>query len=466
MSERMRTILSFYTGIVDLFMATMAFYLAYRLRMLIPFPVPLDLGPFSNYALQLGVHLVSLLVTFAFYRLYYLCHGRSRIDLLYSVLAAVSIASVLATASSFLTFHTQRSDIARGMIVYAWALSALLITLGRLFTEWLQRLMRRRHPDPLLLVGTGDVARMILQKTVQSPRLGYRVVGFVNGEDNGQEIAGVPLLGPQRELGRIVREHGVREVVIALPEASHDELLDLISACESERAIVRIFPDLFHIVASELTISDLDGLPLLTVRDVALRGWKLTVKRAMDLLFSGVGLVLLSPFLMFMALLIRLESKGPIFYTQVRVGLDGKPFHMIKFRSMRVDAEENTGPVWATENDPRKTKLGTLLRKTSIDELPQLINVLLGDMSIVGPRPERPVFVEQFRNVVPRYMDRHHEKSGITGWAQVNGLRGDTSIIERTKYDLYYIENWSLLFDIKIIVRTVINAIRGDRNAY
>jgi exopolysaccharide biosynthesis polyprenyl glycosylphosphotransferase len=202
------------------------------------------------------------------------------------------------------------------------------------------------------------------------------------------------------------------------------------------------------------------------VRDVALRGWKVAAKRAMDLLISGVGLVLLSPFLLFVALLIRLESKGPVFYTQLRVGLDGKPFHMIKFRSMRVDAEENTGPVWATEDDPRKTKLGTLLRRTSLDELPQLINVLLGEMSIVGPRPERPVFVEQFRNVVPRYMDRHQEKAGITGWAQVNGLRGDTSIIERTKYDLYYIENWSLLFDIKIIVRTVTNAIRGDRNAY
>jgi exopolysaccharide biosynthesis polyprenyl glycosylphosphotransferase len=466
MSERTKTLLRLCTVVVDLIMATMAFYLAYRLRTHIPFPSPLQLGPFRNYLPQLLVHLLSLLVTFSFYRLYYLRHGQSRIDLLYSVLAAVSIASVLATAASFLTFRNQHGDIARGMILYNWGLSALCITLGRVFSEELQQRVRRRHPDPLLLVGTGDVARMILQKTVQSPRLGYQVVGFVNGGNGHQEIAGVPLLGPQSDIGRIVREYGVREVVIALPEASHDELLDLISACESERAIVRIFPDLFHIVASELTISDLDGLPLLTVRDVALRGWKVTAKRAMDLLISGVGLVLLSPFLLLVALLVRLESKGPVFYTQVRVGLDGKPFHMIKFRSMRVDAEENTGPVWATEDDPRKTKLGSLLRRTSIDELPQLINVLLGEMSIVGPRPERPVFVEQFRNVVPRYMDRHQEKAGITGWAQVNGLRGDTSIVERTKYDLYYIENWSLLFDIKIIVRTVINAIRGDRNAY
>ncbi|MBC7257180.1 MAG: exopolysaccharide biosynthesis polyprenyl glycosylphosphotransferase, partial [Chloroflexi bacterium] len=175
----------------------------------------------------------------------------------------------------------------------------------------------------------------------------------------------------------------------------------------------------------------------------------------------------LSPFMLLIALLIKLESKKPVFYTQERVGLDGKPFQMIKFRSMRMDAEAETGPVWATPDDPRKTRLGRFLRATSIDELPQLINVLLGEMSLVGPRPERPVFVEQFKQVVPRYMERHKEKAGLTGWAQVNGLRGDTSIIERTKYDLYYIENWSLLFDLKIIFRTFVNIfLRRDRNAY
>jgi len=203
-----------------------------------------------------------------------------------------------------------------------------------------------------------------------------------------------------------------------------------------------------------VSVADLGGLPLLTVRDIALRGWKLTLKRAMDLVVSAVGLVLLSPFMLLMALLIKLDSKGPVFYTQERMGLDSVPFQMIKFRSMKEGAEDGTGPVWATKEDLRCTRVGAFLRRFSIDELPQLINILLAKMSLVGPRPERPVFVEQFKQLVPRYMERHQEKAGMTGWAQVNGLRGDTSIVERTKYDLYYIENWSILFDIKIILKT------------
>jgi exopolysaccharide biosynthesis polyprenyl glycosylphosphotransferase len=201
------------------------------------------------------------------------------------------------------------------------------------------------------------------------------------------------------------------------------------------------------------------------MRDVALRGWRLTVKRVMDVVGSAITLVILSPLMMFLAVLIKLDSEGPVFFTQERMGLDGKRFMMLKFRSMRTDAEEETGPVWATANDSRRTRLGTVIRRFSIDEFPQFINVLLGDMSLVGPRPERPVFVEQFKQSIPRYMDRHLEKAGITGWAQINGLRGDTSIIERTKYDLWYIENWSVALDLRIIVRTILNLFI-DRNAY
>jgi len=219
-------------------------------------------------------------------------------------------------------------------------------------------------------------------------------------------------------------------------------------------------------MAGDLNVDDLGGTPLLTVRDIALRGYKLSLKRTLDLFGSVMGLIFLSPLILLTALLIRRESSGPVFYMQERMGLDGKPFPMIKFRSMRQDAEA-AGPGWTVEGDPRVTRIGAFMRRTSWDEIPQLINVFLGHMSLVGPRPERPVWVYQFREQIPRYMERHREKSGMTGWAQVNGLRGDTSISERTDYDLWYVENWSLWLDIKIIARTVLQIfLRRDENAY
>jgi exopolysaccharide biosynthesis polyprenyl glycosylphosphotransferase len=447
----------------DLTLAACAFFLAYELRVLVPLPTPLRLGPFAAYVPQMVIHALSVLGTFFVFRLYHPARTRSRIDQFYSILSATSIAVLVATAGGFLAGRSN-SDLTRGVLIYSWALTVLLIPLGRASIGLLGAALRRRYPQRLLLVGTGDVARIILHKTSQG-RLGYRVVGFVDGAAGG-EVEGTPVLGGRQDLATVLRDHAVDEVIIALPDATHDELLDMIAACENARATVRIFPDLFQIVASEVNISDLDGLPMLAVRDVALRGWKLAVKRIVDLMGSAFGLVVISPFLVFIALLVKLESRGPVFYCQERVGLDGKPFPMLKFRSMRVDAESQSGPVFASADDPRKTRLGRLLRATSIDELPQLINVLFGDMSLVGPRPERPVFVEQFRQSVPHYMERHREKAGMTGWAQVNGLRGDTSIAERTKYDLYYIENWSLLFDVKILLRTFVNQLRGDQNAY
>ncbi|MCB0031954.1 MAG: exopolysaccharide biosynthesis polyprenyl glycosylphosphotransferase, partial [Anaerolineales bacterium] len=207
-------------------------------------------------------------------------------------------------------------------------------------------------------------------------------------------------------------------------------------------------------ITSAASIDDLGGLPLVAVRDYTMRGYLLIAKRALDLAGAMVGLVFLSPLMLLVGLLIKLESPGPVFFIQDRMGLDGKPFKMIKFRSMRADAERN-GPGWTVDNDPRQTRLGALLRKIEVDELPQFINVLLGEMSLVGPRPEQPHYVEQFRQVVPRYMERHREKAGMTGWAQVNGMRGDTSIEERTRYDIWYIENWSIFLDIKIVLRTI-----------
>ena len=463
MSRRLEALLVLVTVAADAAMALAAAYLAYWLRQTIPFPTAIRLGSFRNYVWVQVILAITVVLTFFWFRLYHLGRSYSRIDLFYSILSAVSIATIGTTALTYL-LYSESTDLTRGLIIYAWFLTIILTGLGRMLTGWLQRLARRSHPDRLILVGTNDVARMILQKTLQSPDLGYRVIGFVDDIDR-EEIAGVPVLGRRAELERVLRESEANDVVITI-NASHDETLDLIAACQHANTAVRLFPDLFQIIATSLTIDDLDGLPLLTVRDVALRGWKLTLKRGMDLIVSALGLLLLSPLMMLIALVIKIESPGPVFYSQIRVGLDGKPFKMLKFRSMRMGAEAATGAVWASEDDPRRTRLGGILRKLSLDELPQLINVLVGEMSLVGPRPERPIFVEQFRQVVPRYMDRHQEKAGMTGWAQVNGLRGNTSIVERTKYDLYYIENWSLLFDLKIILRTVMNTLRGDKHAY
>jgi len=305
---------------------------------------------------------------------------------------------------------------------------------------------------------------MILQKIQSNPALGYQVIGMVTTDGASDEPLGAPLLGNAGDLAPLIDEYQVDEVIIALPEATHQEILMLISECERGKALIKVYPDVFQIMASQVSIGDLGGLPLLTVRDVALRGWRRVAKRALDIVVSAIGLVIVSPFMMFMAVLIKLDSPGPVFYAQERMGLDARSFKMLKFRSMRQDAETG-GPGWTVEDDPRVTRLGRIIRRINIDELPQLINVLLGEMSLVGPRPERPVYVNQFRRSIPRYMDRHWEKAGMTGWAQVNGLRGDTSIAERTKYDLWYIENWSLLLDIKILLRTAFNIFRTP-NAY
>jgi len=453
----------------DLATVALAFYLAYRLRQTIAVPPPVNIAPFADYVGMMMIQIVTMPLLFFFSRLYDVKRSMPRLDEFYRIFAATSIGTIVTIALTTFLFKNSslELDFPRVMVIYAWLLTVILVTASRSLWVVVRNLLRRRGlwTDRLLIVGTGEVGRMILQKIRQMPRLGYRVVGFVDGDaDLGQEIMGLPVLGSVDDIPELIVEHEIEEVIIGRPELSHQEVLAIISRCERGQVGIKIFPDLFQIIATELSIGDLGGLPLLNVRDIALRGWRLTLKRAVDVVGSGVGLIILSPFLVLIAVAIKLDSPGPVFYAQERMGLDARPFWCLKFRSMRTDAELN-GPGWTTEDDPRVTRIGKLIRRLSIDELPQLINVLLGDMSVVGPRPERPVYVDQFRRSIPRYMDRHREKAGMTGWAQVNGLRGDTSIAERLKYDLWYIENWSLWLDFKIILRTIF-AIFGDRHAY
>ena len=456
-------------AITDVVMAAFAFLLAYWVRRLLPWPDEAqEMAALSEYSSIVMIHVASILGVFAFSRLYQIARSQARVDEFYAIFASTTVGTLIGVALASLLFKNSplELDYSRGMILYGWGFTIVLVTLGRVTHAQVRAGLRERGwgRDRVLIVGTGDVGTMIYQKIQSNPGLGYEVAGLVTVNGQSEVPSDLPILGEAGDLALLIRQHQIDEVIIALPEATHQEILMLISECERGKVTIKVFPDLFQYMTSQVSIGELGGLPLLTMRDIALRGWWRVLKRLTDLVGSAVALVMLSPLMLLMAVLIKIDSRGPVFFAQERMGLDERPFLMLKFRSMRQDAESN-GPGWTVQGDPRVTRLGRLIRRINVDELPQFVNVLLGDMSLVGPRPERPVYVNQFRRSIPRYMDRHWEKGGMTGWAQVNGLRGDTSIPDRTRYDLWYIENWSLLLDIKIIIRTIFKLFRSP-NAY
>jgi len=468
--SKVRTIFAVTLALTDMLMAAAAFSSAYWLRRWIPWPEEAqNMGQLIDYASLILTHVASIVIIFGCSRMYYVTRTTSRVDEFYGAFKATSVGTLMGVALSSLLFKNSSLalDYSRGMILYGWGLTIILITVGRLIHSNVRSQLRQRGwgCDRVLIVGTGEVGRMVHQKIQSNPGIGYEVAGFVTVDGSDEQAPlGAEILGGAGQLAPLIDQHDVDEVIIALPEATHQDILMLLSECERGQVTVKVFPDVFQIMAGPVGIGDLGGLPLVTVRDIALRGWRRVAKRMMDVVGAGIGLVVLSPVMLVVAIMIKLDSPGPVFYVQQRMGLDARPFNMLKFRSMRKNAEAN-GPGWTVEDDPRVTRLGRFLRGLNVDELPQLINVLLGQMSLVGPRPERPIYVNQFRRSIPRYMDRHWEKAGLTGWAQVNGLRGDTSIAERTKYDLWYIENWSLLLDFKILIRTVFNIVKLP-NAY
>lgn len=458
-TQRVRTIFTVWLVILDFLLIALAFALAYQVRVSIDWPEPLaNQVPLADYFPLFVVQAFGIIAVLFLNRQYYIPRAASRIDQVYYVFISVSVGILLAIALTTIFFRNDRAilDYPRTMLVYNWFLTIILLMLGRFFTNWLRKRLQERGigKDKVLLVGTGDTARMILQRIVWSPGLGYDLVGIIDGDGQEMDILGVPVLGKPEDLPDLINEYRIDEVIVAIPEKGHRETLHVISYCERGRVTIKVFPDLFQYITISAGIEDLGGLPLLSVRDYALRGYLLTLKRLIDFIGAAIGLVILSPLMFLTAVAIKLESPGPVFFVQPRMGLDGREFMLIKFRSMRTDAEKD-GPGWTVRDDPRQTRLGTWLRRLEVDELPNLINVLLGEMSLVGPRPEQAYYVEQFRGFVPRYMDRHREKGGMTGWAQVNGLRGDSSISERTKYDLWYSENWSILLDTKILLRTL-----------
>ncbi|MEM7797834.1 MAG: undecaprenyl-phosphate glucose phosphotransferase [Chloroflexota bacterium] len=461
-SENLRAWYTFTLVILDGLMITLAFVLSFIIRDLVPFPS--ELTETTELADLLGLIIISasiIVIALFLYQQYYIPRAVSRVDQFYSIFLAVSLGTLIAVAVSVFVFSPE-FEFPRMMIIYAWAFTILLLMLGR-FGHYQARLYLQRRGigrDRLIIVGSGEMARIVLQRILWSPSLGYEVIGIIDGDFGSDDIMGIPVVGTTEDLPRLIEESAIDEVIIAIPEKGHRAAVEIIAICERGEVSIKVFPDIFQMVATQPTIDDLGGLPLLSVRDYAMRGYLLVFKRLFDLIFSIIALIIASPLMILVALAIRIESPGEVFFVQERMGLDGKPFKILKFRSMRNDAEQR-GPGWTVKNDPRQTRMGRLLRRLDIDEWPQLINVVIGEMSLVGPRPEQPFYVNQFRESVPRYMDRHRAKAGLTGWAQVNGLRGDTSIVERTKFDLWYIENWNLLLDIKIIIRTVWQNIYG-----
>lgn len=460
---------------IDSLMLSIAFGLGYWARGTLPFfGTQINIPPFSQYYPMSVIHVTMILGFFYFSRMYHLHRSISRFDMGYLVAQNVSIGTLLAVAVETLAFKNSSFDLdyPRGVIIYAWLFSILLVVSGREGHRQILVNLRKLGfwRDRMLIVGGGNTVVIIANRILRSREIGYDIVGIVTKDGLEQGIPQgfaeeVPVVGNIDDLPTLIDTFQIQSVIIALPEATRFELLHIVNLCQRGIVDIKIYPDAFAFMTSGLTVDEIGGMPLLGVRDIALRGWKLSLKRALDIFGAAIGLVFLSPFFLLLSAWIYFSDRGPVFFSQERVGLDGKPFQMIKFRTMSVDAEKQGQ--WTVKNDPRVTRIGTLLRKTNLDELPNLINVLYGQMSLVGPRPEQKRFVEEFQEKIPRYMERHREKAGMTGWAQIHGLRGDTSIEERLKYDLYYVENWSLWFDIKIILRTILQTIFfRNKNAY
>lgn len=356
------------------------------------------------------------------------------------------------------TFFYREPSYSRVVLVIACVLSFVLIAIGRtnLYRLYLSLLEKGIGTRRTAIVGSGEMAEVISKKLIQSPYLGYQLIGVVVEDVSKQSsVAGLRTLGTIDDIMALIESEKLEALIIALSIEYHKRLVDIAWQVEGRGVEMKFVPDLYELITWKVGFVDLEGIPLLGLRESPLEGWNRVMKRIFDILVSLLALIFLSPFFVLICILVKFTSKGQIFYKQSRIGKDGKQFMIYKFRSMIHNAEALSGPVWAKEDDPRITRFGNFLRKYNLDELPQLWNVLKGEMSLVGPRPERPFFVEEFRDVIPLYFERHRVKSGMTGWAQVNGLRGNTPVEERTRYDLFYVQNWSLGFDIWILICTI-----------
>ena len=444
--------------VLDWITLSCSWILAYLLRFyyLPVIPVSKGIPPFITYLTLLVIMLPLWYIVFKAFGLYRPRRISSKIAEGMNIATATSIAIVILVT---LTFFVRQYEFSRLTFLYFWINCVIFLSIERILFRELLRFIRKRGYNlrHALIVGTGSLGQDVTDRVHGHPELGIKIRGFLS-EDNsqiGNELKGFKVLDTFENIRSVVMNQKIDMVLITLPLSAHEKLKDILNDIGDEMVSIMLIPDLLELATLRGGIGEFEGMPVISLRDTPLYGWNIVVKRVTDFVLSITILLAVSPLMLVISFLVKVTSRGPVFYSQERMGLDGKIFSMLKFRTMEIQAEKETGPVWAAKNDSRRTSIGTFLRKTSMDELPQFFNVLKGDMSIVGPRPEREFFIQQFRDKVPKYMLRHKMKAGITGWAQISGWRGNTSLEKRIECDLYYIENWSLRLDLSIMWLTI-----------
>jgi exopolysaccharide biosynthesis polyprenyl glycosylphosphotransferase len=419
-------------------------------------PLAEDVPPLRAYIYGSLVIIPIWLLIFNSRKMYGARRNAALTDELFSIVKLITLGMLVVMSAAFFYRAFSYSRVVFGLL---WLSSIFIIFVGRIFLVKIEKTIYAlgRELRNAVIIGSNETAQRIFSQISNHSLLGYRFLGyFADSPAMGLPLSGAQYLGKLSGTPEILIKERIELALIALNYDDHPQLIKLVQDCEGVNTELMLVPDLLEIMTSGMKVKELDGIPFIKIKGVPMTTWGRIVKRLFDFIVSFILLILTSWLFVLIAIAIKLNSKGGIYFIQERVGLDGKSFRMMKFRTMKAGAEvfDNESGL-GINDDPRQTGIGKILRKLSIDELPQLINVFKGEMSLVGPRPERPYFVDQFKTLVPKYLDRHRVKTGMTGWAQVNGLRGNTSLEERIRYDIYYIENWSLWFDMKILFKTI-----------
>ncbi len=453
--------------VLDAIMIAGSYALAIVIRFMTPINNPSIYHlPYDVYFMPTPFLVVGYLALYYQFSLYSSKRSSSRKVELYNIIKANIVGLI---AFMVVLYAINQPNFSRSMIIIFFLVNIALCTLERNIIRYILRYFRNKGYNRkfVLLVGYSKSAESYIDKCIRNPHWGYVIRGILDDNvEAGTEYRGVKVLGRIGNLDYILPENKLDEIAITLSLSEYGKLESIVGLCEKSGVHTQFIPDYNRVIPSRPYMEDVDGLPVINIRRVPLtNSVNIFMKRTVDLVGALFLTILFSPVMLIAAIGVKCSSPGPIIFKQTRVGLHNKQFRMYKFRTMRMQDKSEEQRGWTTENDPRVTKVGRLLRRTSMDELPQLFNILKGDMSIVGPRPERPQFVEKFKEEIPRYMIKHQVRPGLTGWAQVNGYRGDTSIEERVRFDLYYIEHWTMGFDIKIMFLTLFKGL-VNKNAY